>query len=102
MTLKEGPIIKCKKCLTEYNILPEDFDGPDAASDERNMGYEIQFSWNYEVNCQNCQNEMHILIEGYEYPQGVFNYEEFTAHGCILIKNPVLEIQYLQDDDETS
>lgn len=100
MIISAGAKIKCKKCFTEYDVSPEDFDTPITLSDERSMGYEIQYTWEFEDICGKCQNEMKVIVEGYEYPEGVFNYEEFTANGCILIENPKIEIQHLDEGYE--
>lgn len=100
MIIIKGAEIKCKKCFTKYDISPEDFDVPETLSDERSMGYEIQYTWEYEMICDKCENEIQIIVEGYEYPQGILNYEEFTANGCILLGNPSLAINHLDDDDE--
>lgn len=100
MIISKGAKIKCKKCFTQYYISPEDFDIPETVSDERNMGYETQYIWEFETICDKCKNKMHIILEGYEYPEGIFNYEEFTTNGCILIDNPKLEIKHLEEGHE--
>ncbi|MES2619199.1 MAG: hypothetical protein V4613_15080 [Bacteroidota bacterium] len=92
MIIRSGAKIKCKKCNKLYDISPEDFGEPNTSSDERNMGYEIQYIWEYEFNCDKCNNDLHITIEGYEYPVGILNYEEFNSEGCSIIEEPSLEI----------
>jgi len=98
MIISSGVKIKCKKCNKLYDINPEDFGEPDTSSDERNMGYEIQYSWEYEFACEKCDNHIHIYIDGYEYPTGILNYEEFNSEGCSILENPSLEID--NDDYE--
>ncbi|MCA6065804.1 hypothetical protein JI747_001355 [Chryseobacterium sp. RG1] len=102
MIISKGPKIKCKRCQKQYDIDPVDFDDADISSDERSMGYELQYTWQYMSNCVRCKNELTIIVEGYEYPVGAFNYEEFTYEGCIVIENPELEIKHIEeyeDDD---
>jgi len=92
--------VKCKKCQKLHDISPENFDDPEKNSDERSMGYETQYIWEYEFKCYNCNNELKITIEGYEYPVGILNYQEFRTEGCLIIDEPRLEITSLSDDYE--
>lgn len=98
MIISKGPIIKCKKCNKKYEIEPDDFGEPETYSDERNMGYEIGYVWEMEFECDKCNNEISITIEGYEYPVGVYNYENFSTSGCNFIEEPALEIVYEKDN----
>lgn len=100
MIIKQGTKVKCKKCNKLHDISPEDFDEPETTSDERSMGYETQYTWEFEFNCDKCNNELKITIEGYEYPVGILNYQEFNTEGCIIIEEPALEINN-QEDYET-
>jgi len=90
--------VKCKKCNKLYNINPEDFDGPETTSDERSMGYETQYIWEYEFICDKCKNELKITVEGFEYPTGILNYQEFNVEGCFIVNQPVLEISNENDE----
>jgi restriction system protein len=99
MKIDKGAKIKCKKCNKLYYISPEDFDEPDTTSDERSMGYEIQYTWDYEFNCDKCKNELKITIEAYEYPVGILNYQEINAEGCNIIDEPSLEINNEDEND---
>lgn len=92
MIITEGTKVKCKKCNKLHDISPEDFDEPETTSDERSMGYETQYTWEYEFNCDKCNNELKIIIEGYEYPVGILNYQEFNVEGCLIVDEPSLEI----------
>lgn len=92
MIISSGVKIKCKKCSKLYHISPEDFGEPDTSSDERSMGYEIQSTWEYELICDRCSNNLHVTIDGFEYPVGILNYEECSSEGCIIIDKPSLSI----------
>ena len=100
MIIKKGATIRCKKCSKQHEINPEDFEEPGTSSDERNMGYEIQYTWEYESPCDKCNNDLRITIEGYEYPEGILNFEEFKSEGCTIIDKPSLEIN--NDDHENN
>lgn len=92
--------IKCKKCHKIHDIFPEDIDEPETNSDERSMGYEIQYIWENEFICDRCKNILKITIEGYEYPVGILNYQEFSTEGCSIIDEPSLEITSIDDEYE--
>lgn len=94
MKIVTSPIYKCNKCKKTFETSPEDFDSPETYSEARNMGREIQFVWTYEFSCSNCDNPIEIIIEGYEYPEGFFNYEDTTSDGCILIQKASLETEH--------
>ncbi len=100
MIIKTGITIECKKCNKIYDINPEDFDEPETSSDERSMGYEIQYIWTYELECEDCNNVLKVVIEGYEYPTGILNYEEFNVEGSTIISEPSLEINYTDEDSD--
>jgi hypothetical protein len=92
--------IKCKKCQKIHDICPEEIDDPEINSDERSMGYEIQYIWEHELICDRCKNNLKITIEGYEYPVGILNYQEFSSEGCSIIVEPSLEITSIDDEYE--
>jgi hypothetical protein len=92
MIIDKGAKIKCKKCNKIHDISPEDFGDPETTSDERSMGYETQYTWEYEFSCDKCNNDLKITIEGFEYPEGVLNYQEFNSEGCVIVEDPSLEI----------
>jgi hypothetical protein len=98
ITLNKGAKIKCKKCNKLYDITIEDFGEFEETSDERSMGYETQYSWIYEQDCEKCSNSLEMTIDGYEYPSGILNYQEFNVEGCLIIEEPSLEV-ISQDED---
>jgi len=100
MIIDKGAKIKCKKCNKLHDISPENFGEPETNSDERNMGYEIQYSWEYEFKCDKCKNDLNITIDGYEYPVGILNYQEFNSGGCVIIEEPSLEVNNEEEDYE--
>jgi|WetSurMetagenome_2_1015567.scaffolds.fasta_scaffold199474_2 restriction system protein len=100
MIIIEGTRVKCKKCSKLHDISPEEFEGPETSSDERSMGYETQYIWEFEFNCDKCNNDLKITIEGYEYPAGILNYQEFNSEGCIIIDEPSLEVNNDNEDYE--
>lgn len=100
MIITQETEVKCKKCNKLHSISPEDFGYPETTSDERSMGYETQYIWECEFNCDKCNNDLKITIEGYEYPIGILNYQEFNAEGCIIVQEPLLEVNSEDEDYE--
>lgn len=94
MRIITPPTFKCNKCKKKFNTDIQDFGSPEVYYESRNMGNEIQFVWNYENECENCENSIEITIEGYEYPEGFFNYEETTSEGCLIIDKATLETEH--------
>ena len=93
MKLENDFKIKCKKCNKEHFIGISDLGNPETASYERSMGYEIEHTWDYEFECDNCQNNIHISIQGYEYPENILNFENYNnGSGFIYITRPSLTI----------
>ncbi|KJS05466.1 MAG: hypothetical protein VR77_08455 [Flavobacteriales bacterium BRH_c54] len=92
MKISQKISVKCKKCNKLHDINPEGFSDPEMTSDERSMGYETQYIWEHEFNCDKCNNDLKITIEGYEYPVGILNYQEFNSEGCLIVNEPSLEI----------
>lgn len=98
ITIKQGAKIKCKKCNKIYDINPEDFPEADVTYDERNMGAEAQYLWQYDFQCDKCQNSLILTVEGYEYPIGILNYQESNSEGCVILEKPSLEVNYEEED----
>lgn len=100
MKISKAPIVQCKKCKKKYDINVENFDTPEINTEDRNMGYELQYLWEYEFECEKCKNLISITIEAYEYPEGFFNYDEIDTSGCNLLEKPSFEIEETDREDE--
>ena len=94
MLISKAPTIKCKKCGKIYHLEIDDFGDAETSSEERNMGYETQYTWEFQMECEKCNNLLTVTIEGWEYPVGIYNYDEFTTEGCLFIEKPELEIVF--------
>jgi hypothetical protein len=91
MKIIKAPIFKCNKCNKQFHTEINEYDEPEKSSESRNMGNEIQYIWNLERGCENCDNPIEIIIEGYEYPEGFLNYNQTRSTGCLIINEAVLE-----------
>lgn len=99
MTIVSPPELKCKKCFTINVPNVDEFEDPSTSSSERNMGEEREFTWELEMECSKCKSPLSITISGWEYPVGILNYQETKATGCLVSKDPVLNVVF---DDEDS
>jgi len=90
--LKKGPTIICKNCNKEHVINVSDFEDISSHKEERSMGYEIEYYWKTEFDCDSCKNNIEIEIAGYEYPIGFMNFENIENKGCSVKITPILEL----------
>jgi len=94
MKIIKAPTVKCKRCQTINTTAIDDFQEPNTESNERNMGYETGYSWTLEITCTKCENELEIIVEAWEYPIGILNYTEFETVGCSFVEEPVVEVEF--------
>ena len=78
--------IACKKCGHSFHIDAADMDLEQVGVDERQMGAEIFYSGEVELNCPKCRNLIEVSYEASEYPVGVPNYNETNATGADIIR----------------
>jgi len=98
MKIVKPPVLKCKKCSTINTPSIEEFDGPEIESNERNMGYESEFTWQYTGNCERCNNAHEVTISAWEYPVGILNYQEIEHKGCTISEQPTLEVVFNEEN----
>lgn len=94
MKMSKPPVLKCKYCYAIIKPEIDDFDDPETSQYERNMGVEIEYTWEYAATCPSCNNDISVTVEGWEYPVGIFNYEESTSVGCLITEKPALEVEF--------
>lgn len=85
MRITKPLIIECSNC---NEIIEIDTDLEAVSSDERSMGYEIEYEGIIEDSCPNCGNPLYIKISVWEYPEGVLNYNETTIDGANILEEP--------------
>lgn len=82
MSFVEGSInIVCEQCTAINKLSAEDTDFDIVSGSERQMGEENQYSWQTVFNCEECDNEIEVEYEVWEYPAGVFNNEDINVKG---------------------
>ena len=79
-------LIRCDNCGELFEIDANDFffDWEIESSDERGMGTECEYVSYENFECPSCNQENDIELHVWEYPVGVFNYQEIdVSHGSI-------------------
>lgn len=66
-----------------HTIYPEDFDVQLLNAEERKMGSER----GYQATYADEENGFEIIIDFYEYPEGVYDSHEIMPDGCSVIKD---------------
>lgn len=74
--------IVCNKCKEQIDFDSEESDFEATGGSERQMGPENGYSWEMTFNCDNCDNDIEFDYQVYEYPQGVFNFEDIRISGA--------------------
>lgn len=79
-------LIRCDNCGELFEIDANDFffDWEIESSDERGMGTECEYVSYENFECPSCNQENDIELHVWEYPVGVFNYQEIdVSNGSI-------------------
>lgn len=100
MFLKNGPEVECNNCKEVFIIDAEDFSEMDSQRDERGMGAEIGYFWEYEGQCDNCNERISVNLDAWEYPMGAFNASNDECEGCIVVTEAEYEVTTVEDDYE--
>lgn len=90
--------VKCSHCGNVIQIDSDDFFYT-TTSYERNMGDGVEYTFNTEISCYECQNEIFVIVRGSEYPVGALEYSDSECQGGELLTQPSLEVEYECDDE---
>lgn len=100
MSIVKGSMtVQCNQCGKIHTISAEDTDFENSYGDERQMGTENGFTWEYTIDCE-CGNEIEIIYEVWEYPEGAFNNDNVTLNGGTLIDKFGYDFYAEQEPDE--
>lgn len=73
--------LTCEKCDKQHDFKSADADFEVTSTDERQMGTESCYSWNNTFNCDNCDNEIEVEYDVWEYPEGAYNNDDVRING---------------------
>lgn len=77
-------LIRCDNCgeLFSFDAGDMEFDWEGGVvDDDRGMGCEMEYESQESCNCPNCNNQIDLTLQVWEYPVGVFNYQEIKIEG---------------------
>lgn len=89
----------CNKCGAKHFLHPRDFYFEAQSGSERGMGQETQYVAEFQDPCHNCNSEINIQFEVWEYPVGAINYITENASGAEIDESN-FEIQHQQEPEE--
>ena len=89
--ITKGAKVECLKCPKQYDVSIDEFGEPDVEHEERDMGTEFHYTWQYKAKCKICGNDISVTVCGCEYPEGSLNDYDTESDGCNIIENPELE-----------
>lgn len=96
--LKNELSVKCNRCGSVMQIDSDNFMYT-SIDYERNMGTEVEYDFSTEIPCPECQNDIAILIRGFEYPVGALDHSDYECDGGELLESPDLEVEYEPDGE---
>ena len=69
----------CNKCGKQHYFADDEADFEATSGSERQMGSENGYTWEHTFYCGECDNEIEIKYEVWEYPVGAFNYDNVES-----------------------
>lgn len=79
--------IECQNCSSSFFVSGKDMYVQTVGNHERGMGPETAYAASLDVVCPNCDTEISINYEAFEYPIGALNHSETSVYGGTLIKS---------------
>jgi hypothetical protein len=90
----------CNKCSKQHNFRANDADFDETSGSERQMGPENGYTWEYIFNCDQCENEIEIEYEVWEYPVGAFNNDQVEIKGGTEVNRYGYDFQDAPEPDD--
>lgn len=89
----EKIILKCVNCGHEFECWSDqlDFDWDCGTTEERSMGEEIGWYAEGSISCPECNEQINIAINAYEYPVGSYNYGDIKCENGDILNKPSIE-----------
>lgn len=91
--LKKAKLVRviCDNCEHNFTIDKNDFyfEWEVVSVSERNMGPETEHCCSESFICPKCHNECTITFRVWEYPIGIYNYDEIETDGCIIERKDI-------------
>lgn len=96
MHLEGRLIVQCNNCSRRHRVNIDDLEDNAFCIGEGNMGAQIEHDFESTIDCD-CGSELQVIIQGFEYPPGAFNYQSHEIEECRLIEEPDVVMDYDYD-----
>lgn len=97
LELAHDLVVKCDSC-GKIHVIDKDFLDVETFSHERQMGAEIEYNFDGEIQCDDCGNYLRCIIRAFEYPVGALNYDDYECHGGKFLQSPEVAVHYFEFD----
>lgn len=76
-------LIRCGACGELFELDADDllFEWEGGVVDDRGMGYETEYESEEYCSCPNCEKQIDLTLQVWEYPMGVFNTQNIEIDG---------------------
>ena len=80
----DSMLIRCDKCgelfVFDTDNMAFDWEGG-VVDEDRGMGCEVEYESHESCECPNCKSQIDVTLRVWEYPAGVFNYQDIDIDG---------------------
>lgn len=77
--------IECSNCEQQHTFSHQDCDFECTGGEERQMGPENIYEWEFDYKCEECGNTINGNYSVAEYPEGVVNHQNIEIDGGNVI-----------------
>lgn len=89
----------CSNCGHEHSLSKDEIVFEAESGSERGMGEECQFAAYIDYPCDNCNQDIHLKFEAWEYPSGILNDTNHEASGAEIL-DASIDIYHRPPDPE--
>lgn len=101
--IKKARLIRCEceNCGQKFTIDSNEFDfyWDIVSSSEREMGPETEYECTELFECPDCGHDCEVHFRVWEYPVGIFNYQEIESEGCEMNEDDIDLSDHITFDD---
>ncbi|SCA56741.1 hypothetical protein MTBPR1_30111 [Candidatus Terasakiella magnetica] len=77
----------CSKCGKPHSLQDNDFDFEAINHEERQMGQETEYESHHHLECDNCNNDIELKFNVWEYPAEAFNHDDYSSSGAQITQS---------------
>lgn len=90
-------VLQCENCNEEFKVYESElnWEWESSGTWERGMGPETEWIDVEQISCPNCDQDIELTIELWEYPTGVLNNVQMSCDGAEIIKEINIASKYI-------